>query len=318
MIIAAFLLAVLSPSAFAAAPTPPFEAEVTSSSGPVQLTFRVHHTTLTWGDAPTPDGSAPLFGRDGLFFQIEIKNIGKEPFTVFDPIFGDGSRQSAGIALQKGILLEVRDSSGNIVEPYFHVWSGCRSPHIAEGSKVEEPSPEVQRQIDQWRKEGVPGSEIQARLHPSLHIQRTMAAKWKEWKAMGLSQAEMDRREARLTKELIEKYKGFGRLPPPDFEATLQPGQSVVTPPWSSTDCNEGLRDLIPPHPPFTEAEGYTFKLLRWKKSTLGRYTIRAIFENRINPEHYRELKKMGFRMDPYPDQVRVETDPIPFRVVLP
>lgn len=312
MIVAAFLLALFCPSA-SAAPKPPFEAEVTASSGPVQLTFRVHHTKLRGGwseDNP--------FAYDALYFQIELKNIGSEPFMVLDRIFKDG--HELGV-YERGIYLEVRDSSGNVVEP-FVAWgeSSCRIQGV-HNWRIEDVDAETQRRINQWKKEGVSNAEIKARLNPKAHIEKTIGRELRRWRSQGLSEARIDKRHLQLRARLEEKYAPFMPSEYFAFKKIIKPGESVVTPSWSSLDdCEELVRDLIPPRPPLMEAYGYKF-LTESDEPALGHYTIRAIYEKRryFNPSVWREYGIEPPRQMPVAaHEVRVETSAIPFEVVRP
>lgn len=58
----------------------PAEAEVTASSGPVQLTLRIYKTTIK----ARKDFLQPFEDDKHLLYQIELKNIGKNRFLVTD------------------------------------------------------------------------------------------------------------------------------------------------------------------------------------------------------------------------------------------
>ncbi len=306
-----FSLSITPGNAFAGAPKA--EAEVSASSGPLRLTFRVHHTRIKLGGSST--------NHDGIFFQVELQNIGQQAITITDRLFKDGQGLLTNEAYEMYTFFELRDSSGRIVKP-TNQQSLCVELH-AMNFKITDVDSETQDKIDRWRKQGVTREEIGARLEPEIYIEKMVAKRTKQWKVAGVSRQELKRRELVLRKELHDKYQEYFPETWSGNDFTLQPGESIVTPAWAVTDdCDPGeVSDLAPdPHRPFLEAEDYPFWLFRETRPP-GRYTLRAVFDNRlkVSADELIELRRKGLDdlYVPTPDRVLIRTEPI-FLEVLP
>ncbi|MBI5202266.1 MAG: hypothetical protein HY925_11815 [Elusimicrobia bacterium] len=235
-----FLLAaaLLSPlTAFAASTgTLPAQAEVTASSGPVQLTLRIYETKIST--------------KEGFWFQIELKNIGKSEFLVTDLVFWD-SFQMAYATRENGIgtRLEVLDPDGKRIKSDTLQYEFHSLDEPLPGPYVEE-TPEVTRLRSEWRAQGVPEPEIRNRLI---------------------------KRQSRI-------YDQRARDSRP--KQMLQPGSMIVTPPWADTGWS--LYHSAP-YPIDKDAKGQFAEAsyYRWKKP--GIYRVRAIYNHRLRSELVRK-----------------------------
>ena len=162
---AAFALVVL---AMAASPVfslhPPPEATATAKKGPVQLTLRLYRKKVK--------------AKKSLWYQIELKNVGKEKIAVDDRIFLDPWQMHQNCSKQQGIYFEVqavRFSDGSTPEknppkPYdvpFQRQIGAQGVHYdffsgvaeSEGKAV---NAELKKLEVTWEKDGF--SQVQKEL----------------------------------------------------------------------------------------------------------------------------------------------------------
>jgi hypothetical protein len=107
VILALLSVALLAPPS-AAASKAAAEAEVSASSGPLRLTFRLHKTRIE------PDGL--------LWFQVSLKNVGKRKVQLVAPEFADPGlievRDFEEVE-PKGLHLEIRDPKGKLYNFFF-------------------------------------------------------------------------------------------------------------------------------------------------------------------------------------------------------
>jgi hypothetical protein len=135
--------------------------EVTARKGPIQLTLRLYKTKLQrhktvrdyrdsqyWLDGA--NGRHPLNEKitpeewakdpkhitwlpEPIWFQIEIKNIGKKPLNINDAVLFYGNDKGFADALRRnteerrGLYVAVKDEKGRMVKGFFpqHLWHGC-------------------------------------------------------------------------------------------------------------------------------------------------------------------------------------------------
>ena len=145
---------------------PPPEGAATGKKGPVQLTLRLHKTTVKV--------------KKSLWSQLELKNIGKEKIWVSDRIFRDMWQLHTNCYDQDRIYIEVqavRSADGKPVKerwskPYlrggFTSWPPIFQPRYDYIAGPEDPAlgKQVNDRLDkletQWTKEGL--SELQKKV----------------------------------------------------------------------------------------------------------------------------------------------------------
>ena len=122
----------------------PAESEVSASSGPVRLTFRIYKTRFKVGES--------------LWYQLRVANRGSKMFRVVDRVFKDpwDLRQSADS--RRGAFLIATDAKGRELETKY-----ISQPH---GPMPKRPfvdiegDPKLKSRTEQWKQEGLSEQQI--------------------------------------------------------------------------------------------------------------------------------------------------------------
>lgn len=296
-------------------------AEVVARKGPLELTLRVYDTRLklhnrikkkydldkynadsaTGGydagrrvgqylDPSSYRSTVTVRGADPIWFQIELKNIGKRPFWVSDHDLFDGDdRQFTNALLHGGLRVILEDASGKEVSGYDPGWGrmhGCPG-NGAEVDGSRRPSyllsPDLQRVYDEARKKGLSPKEAASKVDARRHEQ-----------------------EAR------EAVKAA-----PGQSYHLAPGQSVVTREFVYTGPCPGDRPDAPTPPPGRYAELYTQDNDIKHLDKPGRYRIYAVYDHAITAG-MRELDRRLHLapLKPGSENIFLKTPEIPIEVV--
>ena len=148
------------PSADGANATPSLkpEAEVTATTEPIQLTFRLYQKTV----------KAKASALDtALWGQIELKNVGKNKYLIQDEIFYEPRHFNDVSEHRGGIYVEIIGSAGKPVKVYREWRDEIRddnppaSPRTPE--QVEEDK-KIDAMLADWRKQGLSIMAIRDRL----------------------------------------------------------------------------------------------------------------------------------------------------------
>lgn len=130
------------------------QAEVKSSSGPVELTLRLHKTQLKLGDS--------------LWHQIRVRNVGKEELLVTDQIFHDPWELRHSIPKRGGgggwgIYIEVIGPDGQLAEAPL-----SQDDHTDESTEIsgllEVEGPKETAMLEGWKKQGLSTLKINKKL----------------------------------------------------------------------------------------------------------------------------------------------------------
>ncbi|MEK7858720.1 MAG: hypothetical protein AAB320_06215 [Elusimicrobiota bacterium] len=249
------------------------EAEVKASSGPIELTLRVYRSNLK-------------YRKDSLWFQIQLKNIGKNKIRIDE----DDFRVPGEVAMGGGRLLEVVDAKGNPAKQYT-IFSAAPdqltpdSPIWPQPSKdSKDPEGDKKRIADAIWAEG-------DRLRQRDRIMEAGRGRPDSWTYRKLT-------------EFDEKHPAPPEPPSQDTSILLAPGVVLVTPPWVD-------RSYLPDQPPgkigeFAQLRGYYFGP--------GKYRIRAVYDHR--PSGWTVEYNKKHHLNPDEDEVRVETPYIAIEVV--
>ena len=218
---------------FAVKQAAPAQAEVTASSGPVKMTFRLYKTTVTM--------------KETLWYQVILQNVGKKRILIIDDIFHDPWAIRSNISSKIGVFAEIIGPGGKPLEVRFA--GGHPSPH-EDFSKPATPAQVAEADqrdalLAKWKKQGLSGLEIDLKLMEHL-------------------QKEIDKKNAALP-------------PEPSRAIRLEPGQSVVTPPWVYEDPDDAeYPSFIIPRPQRIGDFAQLWTYIFYKP---GKYRIRLVYD---------------------------------------
>ncbi|MBI5200682.1 MAG: hypothetical protein HY925_03765 [Elusimicrobia bacterium] len=207
----------------------PAKADVSASSGAVQLSLRIYETHVS--------------STEGLWYQIEVKNLGSEPLLIMDRVFFDpGHMHTEAANRAVSTFLEITDAAGRRVPTG---WPLMPDPQEA----ANEPWP------------------------PEPYIQRTpeMQALKSKWQSEGVSEEEITRRLIKRQGDL--NYRAERESRP---RRALQKGESIVTPPWFNhgfSYTSQTFERDKRPRGQFAEANYFS-----WRGP--GAYRVRAVYEH--------------------------------------
>lgn len=131
-------------------------AEVSASSGPIRLIFRIHKTRIRVGES--------------VWHQIGVQNVGASEITIGDQVFFDGSKISNRMrdeGVEYGIGIEVQAPDGSLLDPvpYSELYpfdSEEEEPGVS--GLLEIDTPELEAQVKTWKGLGLSQTEINRRL----------------------------------------------------------------------------------------------------------------------------------------------------------
>lgn len=250
------------------------EAEVKSSSGPIQLTLRLYKIKIKAGDS--------------IWYQIELKNVGKNNIRVDDNAFVVPGGISIGTGA--GITLEVLGPDGKPLKPH----TTRRYEHGPFPFEDESLSPEEQERLTKLM--FADGEKI--RKHAALQD---------ELERKGLSRDELVQKLI----EFDEQHAHIGTPPAPrrDDSFWLEPGAAAVTLPWANPIFTGDRRNPFPkPIGQFAELEHY-----HSTTSDPGRYQIRVAYDNR--PSGWAVKFNKEDNINPGEDEILVITPLLKFVV---
>ena len=271
-----------APVSFALQPPP--AATATAKKGPIQLTLRLYKTTLK--------------SEKSLWYQIELKNIGKEPIEVEDRIFRDPWVMRYNIRDRVGIYFDVIPPAGTYKGHKWPTDSGI--------------TPLLSRPIGglgiphwDWHREGYSAAD-----------KKELADLEAKWAKDGLSETEKVKAKHRWVEDWTSRKESEERADPAK-KRWLAPGASTTTLAWAyrDPDPNPSL------HSPF-QAElrneeapvGDYAQLFDLYFRPVGKYRIRAVYDYAFSKESRRKFEKLGIKIAPW--EVRIETPDIGFEVV--
>ena len=128
------------------------QAEVSASSGPVELTFLLHKTTITVGES--------------LWHQLRVRNIGKRELLVTDEVFHEPwqlryhSPDRNGIG-GFGIYIEAFGPDGARLGKVLYMEDAIM-PEVS--GLLEIDGPREQAMVDDWKRQGLSEFEIGSKL----------------------------------------------------------------------------------------------------------------------------------------------------------
>lgn len=246
--------------------------------GAVELTLRLHNTQLKRGEP--------------IWFQVEVKNLGKEPFQPDDAFFGIGRKFLDSLNLntdvKRGIYLVIKDSAGHPLKPEFPIpyrcWEHIPVDTDAYFEKNWRPvDPKVEKRIAGWRAQGLGTDEIQRRLD---------------------KEREKTPREVKPDPDDLPPYE-------------LLPGRSIHTPTWVFPGICKGDRPAAPKPPEgFAELIQVGFDPdTQFSGLEPGSYTIVGAYNNVPDKTEIEVDRKIGRPTERGPWRIRLATPPIAFTV---
>lgn len=253
------LLLLLAPLAMAADIKP--GAEVTAAKSPIQLTLRLYKTTVKV--------------KESLWYQIELKNVGKKRIHVLDNIFKDPWQLKENSRWRVGIYLEVIDPDGEKVpvkmEGMAPHWDYADKPSLTPAEDKE-----LAAVYEKAKREGLDEQ------HTHLRV-LAWNGKWNDKKQ---------------SEERSDRKKWLW----------LKPGESIKTLPWAY-QSEEALRRREPAPKPIGDfAQLWMYLLL-----DPGRHKIRAVYDYAPIALTERLDRKYGIKASE--EFVRVKTAFVPFGV---
>ena len=115
------------------------QATVKASKGPVQITLRLHKTTVKMGKS--------------LWYKLELKNVGKKKMIIQDRIFKDPWAMHENCRIHRGIYLEIIYPDGKPVEL---TWGAGLQTYDYEAKEyTKEEKDEIEALIAKWKKSGM-------------------------------------------------------------------------------------------------------------------------------------------------------------------
>lgn len=145
------------PSADRAAPIGkiPAQAEVTASSGPVQLSLLLHKTKIKLGES--------------LWHQLRIRNVGKQELLVTDQVFRDPWQLKRNAPDRRGIggygiYIEVLGPDGAHLDKALYMEGFDNDMVPAVSGMLEIDGPKERAMVNGWKKEGLSDWEVSFRL----------------------------------------------------------------------------------------------------------------------------------------------------------
>lgn len=124
------------------------QATVKAAKGPVQITLRLHKTTVKMGKS--------------LWYKLELKNIGKMKMEVTDWVFKDPWAMHENCRIRKGIYLEILGPDG---APMENTWGGgqVKFEHSLDPGQTKpydkEDQVELAALMAEWKKKGMTDRE---------------------------------------------------------------------------------------------------------------------------------------------------------------
>lgn len=263
----------------------PPAATSTAKNGPIQITLRLYKTTVE--------------RERSLWYQIELKNVGKEKIKVTDKIFRDPWAMHENIFRRAGIYLDVTAPPGRYLDAHW-------PPHKADGK-----SPQLRRgagtvRYEYAEKSGVSPADGKA---ANEKLDRLEA----KWKKEGLSETQktVARHDfwSAWNEELMRK----------EDEANvfwLKPGASTTTLAWSYRDLDpyavhSGKDANVQDEE--KQIGGYA-QLWSYLLFYTGKHKIRAVYDYGVGDEERALDKKYGGGASPW--RLEVRTPEIEFEVV--
>lgn len=159
------------------------EAEVKASSGPVELTLRLHRTRIKLGES--------------LWHQLRIRNAGDKEMLVTDQIFHDPWELLNNIWGGYGIFIEVIGPDGKPLEPPVRRDGAGDGIEPMPSGLLEIEGPQEQAMVDGWEKQGLSSFEVKLKLieyntkkergkkpypsRPVIHLRPGEIAETKSW-----------------------------------------------------------------------------------------------------------------------------------------
>ena len=119
------------------------DKEVSASSGPVQLAFRIYKTRFKAGES--------------LWYQLQVTNRGKKMFRVSDEVFDIPFMLRSGTGV-RGVFLIVTDAKGRAISP--RPFPSIHRSLPTEPYVDVEGDPKLKAMIQHWKKEGLSDQEV--------------------------------------------------------------------------------------------------------------------------------------------------------------
>jgi hypothetical protein len=275
--------AALAAAASAFALHPPPEKTVTATKGPIQLTLRLYKTKVKV--------------EKSLWYQIELKNVGKKRILVTDRIFWDPWAMHVNINYGVGIYVEVTAPKGK-----YHKAIRDRT-----GRKRDETTP-----LLRWNAEYPHYDYVDKPLTPEQDaaIKKDVAKKEAEWERQGLSETEKTIKRAELNSSWnfeLKLQEDRSKL------FWLEPGASTTTFAWAYWDADPYADHSLEGIGEEKQVGDYT-QLFSYDLKAPGKHKIRAVYDYSVSAANQRSRRKSGVPIDR--SETRVETPPIAFEVV--
>jgi len=247
------------------------EASVSAQKSPIKLTLTLHSKKIRLGDP--------------LWFRLKLTNVSKVPIEIVNGLFcsdyGVFKKSLESYAgLRKELYLVVVRADGKEVMNYYPIppIDGCienESGSMGSMSKESPAPPEIQRKVDQWKKEGLNNQQIQAKLDKEFNYNPDYHPPgWKE-------------------------------KPYPCSAFELAPSKSVETPAWVFKGYCPGDRPHLP-MPPGRFVEAIQFQL-----DKPAHYRVFAVY----NVTSDSDTKKLYRELHMTPSDGYVKTPAINFEV---
>ena len=239
----------------------PAEAEVKASSGPVELTLRVHKKIVK-------------NGKDVLWTQILLRNIGEKKFLVFDDSFlYPGYIDAHG---SYGLTLQIIDRNGDRQDcaPMMSHSSGWPEP----SSDSKDPEGDSKKIVEIMSAEG---EKIREREALRAELDKQSVSKKELFRRL----SEFDTQHAHI---------GLQQRPVSKKSLLIESGASVSTLPWA-----KGGERFPRPAGNYFECWGSQF----WEP---GKYRVRGSYDNRPDGDTIRYNQKHHLRAAD--DEVLVQT----------
>lgn len=233
--------------------------------GSLELTLKMYKTKVKRGEP--------------IWYQIQIRNVGKEPMSLYDNAFFTGNDAQFLAALEKaeqssrGLKLKARNREGKPVGYYFHPVPIDMCPEDMDDTpfgsrdRIAHATPEEYAKVDAmiaaWRKQGLSSDQIQLKLN------------------------DYSREQAR-EKERKSEPKSV----------MLGPGQKATTRSWVYKPACRSWR----PNPP-TPPEGFA-EFPQDEKNPLspGEYEFHVVYDQRLSAENRAYFKKKHMRIRDHED----------------
>lgn len=293
-------------------------ADARAQSGPIQVTLRVHDTTVklvdhveTTLDTESILKGVPLKGEgrdevdwskidekdmervlkehedtvrtkinEPVWIQIEVKNAGSEPLIVKDALFDE--REDFGLAF-KNNMSRSRGTYVEVLGPDGKRLKWTYSPAMIDDCESATPRPGTL----------------------SVDEKRRLEAIMDAGKIEGLSKEQLQKR---LDSFAAEKGARDRAAASERRRKRLDPGQAVTTPGWIYGGTCGNRKPLPAPVPGYAELWGF-------KLTKPGRYRMRALYDERP-PRTWSKSKRARYLKEA-PGAVRVATPEIIFEVKL-